>query len=67
MGKRKLELLSTLVHDLKEECDMHNFYLARLTREVKREISIRTAQRRGLTLVHFLAQLKHILWNMLGA
>ena len=46
LGKRKLSLLTRLVTDLKDECDLHNFYLARLTREVKREINIRNAARR---------------------
>jgi len=40
-GKTKLVLLTALVSDLKEECEMNNYSLTRLTREVKREINTR--------------------------
>jgi len=40
-GKTKLALLTALVSDLKEECEMNNYSLTRLTREVKREINTR--------------------------
>jgi hypothetical protein len=57
-GNKRSELiydgpLSIFVFDInlrryiKDECDLHSFYLARLTREVKREINIRNAARKA--------------------
>ena len=47
LGKAKLDLLTTMLVDLKEECESHNYYLTRLAREVKREINIRISHRRN--------------------
>jgi hypothetical protein len=46
MGKVKLALLTTLVSDLKEECEVNNYFLTRLVREVKREINVRVANKK---------------------
>lgn len=53
MGKEKLALMQTLITDLKEECDVHNYYLARLVREVKREINSRNAARKDSRQKHW--------------
>lgn len=53
MGKKKLALMQTLMSDLKVECDMNNFYLTRLVREVKREINIRVAARKDSRQKHW--------------
>lgn len=45
-GKQKLTKLMILMEDLRDECDIHNFYLSRLQREVKRKITKKNASRR---------------------
>ena len=49
----KSALLQTLMTELKEECDMHNFYLTRLVREVKREINLRVASQKTARAKHW--------------
>jgi hypothetical protein len=65
MGKTKLALLQTLMTDLKDECDMNNYYLTRLVREVKREINIRISARKESRQKHW-KKAKNIV-RMVGA
>ena len=45
--------MQTLMTELKDECDIHNFYLSRLVREVKREINIRVANQKASRAKHW--------------
>ena len=47
MGKKKLAHLQNLLTELQEECEVNNYYLTRLVREVKREINIRVSERKA--------------------